>query len=288
MAHVDILYTTMEKQAKTPIVVIKYGGNAMVSEDVQQAVLKNVCALKEKGIAVVLVHGGGPFIQETLDVAKIESEFIGGQRKTTPEALKYVEMALKGQVNGKIVNVINTLGQKAVGLSGRDGSIVTAERIYHEESVGSETKKISLGQVGRVKKVDTTLIYTLLENDYIPVITCIASDENGDSYNINADLFAGSLAGHLNARVFGVLTDVDGLLKDIDDPDSLIKELRVKDIRDLLGQGVIIGGMIPKVDACRTAIESGADRALIINGKKPDQMLSILDDSHSVGTTIKN
>ncbi len=278
----------MSKQIDKPIIVIKYGGNAMVSEDVQQAVLKNICALKEKGVAVVVVHGGGPFIQETLDVAKIESEFIGGQRKTTPEALKYVEMALKGQVNGKVVNVINTLGQKAVGLSGRDGSIITAERIYHEESVGGETKKISLGQVGRVKKVDPSLIFTLLENDYIPVITCIASDENGDSYNINADLFAGSLAGHLNATVFGVLTDVDGLLRDVKDPDSLIRELPIKEIRDLLGQGVIVGGMIPKVDACRTAVEAGAERAIIINGKKPEQMLSIMDNNLDVGTTIKN
>lgn len=278
----------MEQQGKKPIIVIKYGGNAMVSDDVQRAVLKNICELKEKGYAVVVVHGGGPFIQETLDVAKIESEFIGGQRKTTPEALKYVEMALKGQVNGKVVNVINTLGQKAVGLSGRDGKIVTAERIYHEESVGGETKKISLGQVGRVKEVDPSLIFTLLEDDYIPVITCIASDEHGESYNINADLFAGSLAGHLNASVFGVLTDVDGLLEDVKNPDSLIKELHVEDIRDLLGQGVIVGGMIPKVDACRTAVESGADRALIINGKKPEQMLSIMDDNQKVGTTIKN
>jgi len=278
----------MNKQLDKPIIVIKYGGNAMVSEDVQQAVLKNICALKEKGVAVVVVHGGGPFIQETLDVAEIESEFIGGQRKTSPEALKYVEMALKGQVNGKVVNVINTLGQKAVGLSGRDGIIVTAERIYHEESVSGETKKISLGQVGRVKKVDPSLIFTLLENDYIPVITCIASDENGDSYNINADLFAGSLAGHLNATVFGVLTDVDGLLRDVKDPDSLIKELEIKEIRDLLGQGVIVGGMIPKVDACRTAVETGAKRAIIINGKKPEQMLSIMDNNQSVGTTIKN
>lgn len=278
----------MNKQLDKHIIVIKYGGNAMVSEDVQQAVLKNICALKEKGVAVVVVHGGGPFIQETLDVAEIESEFIGGQRKTSPEALKYVEMALKGQVNGKVVNVINTLGQKAVGLSGRDGNIVTAERIYHEESVGGETKKISLGQVGRVKKVDPSLIFTLLANDYIPVITCIASDENGDSYNINADLFAGSLAGHLNATVFGVLTDVDGLLRDVKDPDSLIKELEIKEIRDLLGQGVIVGGMIPKVDACRTAVETGAKRAIIINGKKPEQMLSIMDNNQSVGTTIKN
>ncbi|MTI22361.1 acetylglutamate kinase [Fulvivirga sp. RKSG066] len=276
-----------EKSNSKPIVVVKYGGNAMVSEDIQYDVLKNVCALKEKGYAVVIVHGGGPFIQETLDVAQIESEFIGGQRKTTPEALKYVEMALKGQVNGKVVNIINTLGYTAVGLSGRDGKIATAEKLYHEETVGDELKKISLGQVGKVKCIDTKLIYTLLENDFIPVITCIASDEKGNSYNINADLFAGSVAGHLKASVFGVLTDVDGLMEDIKNPDSLIKNLEMDKITTLLGQGVIIGGMIPKVDACKLAVETGAGKAVILNGKKPEQILALVDNDKQIGTTIK-
>jgi len=276
-----------DKSEKKPIVVVKYGGNAMVSDDVQDKVLKNICALKDEGYSVVIVHGGGPFIQEALDVAEIESEFIGGQRKTTPEALKYVEMALKGQVNGKVVNVINTLGHTAVGLSGRDGKIAMAEKLYHEETVGDTIKKISLGQVGKVKKINPQLLFTLLENDYIPVITCIASDEKGDSYNINADLFAGSIAGHLNAEVFGVLTDVDGLMEDIEDPESLIDELHIDDIKDLLGKGIIVGGMIPKVDACRLAVETGAKSSRIINGKKPEQILSLTEKEQTVGTTIK-
>lgn len=270
-----------------PIVVIKYGGNAMVSDDIQHDVLKNICELKRHGYAVVIVHGGGPFIQEALDVANIESEFIGGQRKTSPEALKYVEMALKGQVNGKVVNVINTFGHSAVGLSGRDGNIALAEKLYHEETVGNEIKKISLGQVGKVKSINPGLLFLLLEEDYIPVITCIASDEKGDSYNINADVFAGSIAGHLNAEVFAVLTDVDGLLEDINKPESLIKELPSDKIQELLGKGVIVGGMIPKVDACKTAIEQGAKKSIIINGKKPEQILSITDEEYSVGTIIK-
>jgi len=260
----------------------------MVSEELQEAVLKNICNLKDQGYSVVVVHGGGPFIQEALDMAEIESEFIGGQRKTTPEALKYVEMALRGQVNGKVVNLINNLGHRAVGLSGRDGKIVTAEKLHHIEVVEGQEKKVDIGQVGKVSKVDPSLLFTLLEKNYIPVITCIANDENGESYNINADLFAGSIAGHLKADIFGVLTDVDGLLKDVKDPGSLIKEISISDIKKLLGQGVIVGGMIPKVDACRIAVEQGAGKSVIINGKKPDQLLALVDENQTIGTTIKN
>lgn len=276
------------KKHSHPIIVIKYGGNAMVSEELQEAVLKNICNLKDQGYSVVVVHGGGPFIQEALDMAQVESEFIGGQRKTTPEALKYVEMALRGQVNGKVVNLINNSGHKAVGLSGRDGKIVTAERLHHVENVNGEERKVDIGQVGKVSKVDPSLLFTLLEEDYIPVITCIANDEQGESYNINADLFAGSIAGHLKADVFGVLTDVDGLLRDVKDPESLIKEISISDIKKLLGQGVIVGGMIPKVDACRIAVEQGAGKSVIINGKKPDQLLALVDENQTIGTTIKN
>ncbi|MDX1627892.1 MAG: acetylglutamate kinase [Fulvivirga sp.] len=277
----------MEQQHSKPIVVIKYGGNAMVSEDLQAAVLKKICDLKDQGYSVVVVHGGGPFIQEALDMAKVESEFIGGQRKTTPEALKYVEMALRGQVNGKIVSLINNYGHKAVGLSGRDGKIVTAEQIYHIENVEGKENRIDMGQVGKVKEVDPDLIFTLLNEDYIPVITCIADDESGQSYNINADLFAGSIAGHLKAEIFGVLTDVDGLMKDIDQPESLIKSISIKEIRNLLGQGIIVGGMIPKVNACCVAVEQGAGKSVIINGKKPEQIIDLINKDHSTGTTIK-
>jgi len=279
---------TKEKKINKPIIVIKYGGNAMTSEDLQKEVIKNICKLKADGNAVVIVHGGGPFIQETLDMANVESEFVGGHRKTTPEALKYVEMALRGQVNGKIVNLINNEGQRGVGLSGRDGKIVTAKRMYHMDSSSGEEKQVDIGQVGEVESVDTTLIYTLLENDYIPVITCIANNKEGESFNINADLFAGSLAGYLNAEVFGVLTDVDGLLRDVDDPASLLSEIKISEIKKLLGQGIIVGGMIPKVDACRVAVEQGAGKSMIVNGTKPEQILEVLENKNKIGTTIKS
>lgn len=274
------------KQSK-PVIVIKYGGNAMVSEKLQWAVLENICALKSKGYAVVIVHGGGPFIQELLDQVDIQSEFIHGYRKTTPEALRYVEMALKGRVNGQVVNIINALGHTAVGLSGRDGKIALAERYYHEARENGKIVRVDLGQVGTVQKIDPRLINLLLDQDYIPVITCIASDEEGNSYNINADMFAGSVAGHLKADVFGVLTDVDGLLRDINDPSSLLSEIPLKEIELLIDEGVIQGGMIPKTDACRLAVEEGASRAVIINGKKPEQILSLMDEKQTLGTTIK-
>lgn len=259
----------------------------MVSENLQRAVLTNICTLKSEGYAVVIVHGGGPFIQEILDQVDVKSEFIHGHRKTSAEALRYVEMALKGRVNGEVVNIINTLGHRAVGLSGRDGKIVTAERYYHEHNDNGNLTRTDLGQVGEVSHIDPKLIYLLLEQDYIPVITCIASDEEGNSYNINADLFAGNLAGHLKACVFGVLTDVDGLMKDINDPESLLREISLSDIEHFVDQGVIKGGMIPKTDACRLAVERGAARSIIINGKKPEQILSLMDEKKSIGTTIK-
>jgi len=280
--------STEKNNIKKPIVIIKYGGNAMTSEDLQREVIKNVCKLKADGNAVVIVHGGGPFIQQTLDMAKVKSEFVGGHRKTTPEALKYVEMALRGQVNGKIVNLINNEGQRGVGLSGRDGKIVTARRMYHMDSSSGEEKKVDIGQVGEVESVDPALIYTLLENDYIPVITCIANNTKGESFNINADLFAGSIAGYLKAEAFGVLTDVDGLLEDVDDPNSIIREIKTEEVKTLLGKGIIVGGMIPKVDACRVAVEQGAGKSMIVNGTKPEQLLEILDNKNKIGTTIKS
>ena len=269
-----------------PILLFKYGGNAMTSEPLQRSVLQNICTLKDKGYAVVIVHGGGPFIQQILNEVKLDSEFVEGHRKTTEKSIKYVEMALKGRVNGQVVSLINSLGYKAVGLSGRDGKTVTAEKRYHEIHENGQTKQVDLGLVGKVKEIDPSLIYLLLQNDFIPVITCIAPDENNVTYNINADLFAGSLAGALKARAFVALTDVDGLLRDINDKNSLINELHLDQVKSLTEQGIIAGGMIPKVEACTTAVEGGAGQAVILNGRKPEQILSISDNDYTMGTRI--
>lgn len=269
------------------ILVVKYGGNAMVSDSLQREVLSNICSLTDKGFHMVIVHGGGPFIEEALEDADIESEFIGGQRKTTPETYKYVEMALKGRVNGRIVNIINQLGYSAVGLSGKDGKSVIARKRYHKESKDGEINKIDLGQVGEVESVNPSLIKLLLIHRYIPVVACVASDEDGNNFNINADIFAGSLAGALKAQKFMVLTDVDGLYEDISLEDTLIHEMKLDEIEKFTDDGIIKGGMLPKIEACKAAIQSGAREAVIINGKKPEQILQSAEKNNIIGTTIK-
>lgn len=220
---------------------------------------------------VVVVHGGGPFIQETLDMAGVESEFIAGHRRTTPEALRYVEMALKGRVNGELVGLFNSAGARAVGLSGKDGRMVTAVRRVHTEDVDGIRRPIDIGQVGDVASIDTRLLSMLLEEDYLPVVTCIAADEQGEDYNINADMFAGHLAGALRADHYLVLTDVDGVLRDLDDPGSLITDMTIDELQCMLDT-VITGGMIPKLESCRIALEAGAREASILNGRKPAQL----------------
>lgn len=268
-----------------PIIVFKYGGNAMTDEHLKHDVLKNICSLKKKGYDVVIVHGGGPFIKKALQDAGIVSEFIDGHRKTTPETYEHVEMALKGKVNGSLVSIINSIGFKAVGLSGKDGNIVTATKRLHQTNVKGKLEDVDLGQVGDVAKVDTTLIEILIKNDFIPVVTCLASDDNGISYNINGDMFAGHLAGALKASQYVVLTDVDGLRKDKDNPASLMKKISLSETKGLLEKGIIQGGMIPKIESCEIALTKGAGAARIINGTKPDQVLEMTDAPH-IGTTI--
>lgn len=270
--------------SEKPIILFKYGGNAMTDNNIKKGLLKNIIALKQKGINVAIAHGGGPFIKEILKEVNIQSEFVDGQRKTSTAAFKYIEMALKGQVNSDLVNTLNTLGGKAVGLSGKDGQIVIAAKKQHKTIINNKEEIVDLGQVGVVDKVDRTLLDILFENNYIPVIACIAADEDGNSYNINGDTFAGTLAGALKADQFVVLTDVDGLLMDKDDPASIIASLNFEASEKLINEGIIQGGMVPKINACKDAIKRGAKAAKIINGTKPDQINSI--DENKFGTLI--
>lgn len=270
---------------KQPIVLIKYGGNAMLNEALQQKVIQNIVRLRESGYQVVLVHGGGPFIKKMLDTVELESEFVGGHRKTTPEALRYIEMVLKGEVNGQLVRFLNEAGLQAIGLSGKDARMVVAKKRYHVEEKEGKAQKHDLGQVGDIVSIDTSLLKLLMENDYLPVFTCLASDEEGNDYNINADMFAGHLAGALKADHYLVLTDVDGLLKDIDDEDSLISSLLAEELEELYGD-VIQGGMIPKVQSCDIALKEGAQSARIINGTKPAQIFQSIQNNQSIGTEI--
>ncbi len=271
--------------SRKPIVVVKYGGNAMTEEALKKQVINNICLLQNYGYKVVIAHGGGPFIKEALLQANIESEFIDGHRVTTPEALEHVEKALKGQVNGSLVKLINKLGYKAVGLSGKDGKIATAIKRMHRKEVDGNVEEYDLGQVGNIVSIDTGLLELLLDNDYIPVLACLAADVDSNEYNVNADMFAGHLAGALKADKFIVLTDVDGLMRDKDDPSTLIPELSVSDIKKLEEDKVIQGGMMPKTEACEIALKNGAKAAVIINGTDPEQLLAV-GKREPTGTTI--
>ncbi|MFO7672767.1 MAG: acetylglutamate kinase, partial [Lutibacter sp.] len=197
----------------------------------------------------------------------------------------YVEMALKGKVNGNLITTINELGNKVVGLSGKDGQTVIAKKRLHQHTKNGRTEMIDLGQVGDVESVDTSLIELLLENDFIPVITCIASDKDGIDFNINGDLFAGHIAGALSAEQYIILTYVDGLMLDKDNPSSLIHELKVTEINHLKEIKCIHGGMIPKMDSCEIALKKGAKLARIINGTVPEQ-ISALFENQKLGTII--
>jgi len=264
--------------------VFKYGGNAMTDDLLKQKVVNAISRLAEKGERVVVVHGGGPFIKEALEEARIESEFIDGQRKTTFEAMQHVEIALKGKVNTNLVTLFNRAGSRAVGLSGKDGQVVIAKkRVHIDSATGSE---VDLGQVGDVKRVNPELINTLLDTGFLPVLTCVAADRDGNDYNINGDLFAGHIAGALNADHFVVLTDVDGIMMDKDDPETLMKKIESRQVEKLKTIGVIQGGMIPKIDACTTALEEGASEARILNGTKPDDLERIMD-REKTGTVIQ-
>jgi acetylglutamate kinase len=256
-------------------IVIKYGGNAMLNSELTEKILRIIYDMHSKKYRVVIVHGGGPFIGSILDTAGIKSEFIGGQRKTTPEAMRYIEMSLKGEVNSNIVSELNKIGAFAVGLSGKDGKLALAERRFHKNEVG---ENVDLGQVGNIKSINTNLLNTLLDNGYIPVVATIAAGEDGENYNINADIFAGHLAGALKCKKFIMLTDVDGLMEDPDNESSLLKELKTSDIKDLIGS-VIKGGMIPKTEACQTALDEGASNAFIANGTKPEMLQKLILDN---------
>lgn len=268
------------------VILVKYGGNAMTNESLQKEILSALVRLRQEGYPIVMVHGGGPFIQTALKQANITSEFVDGHRKTTPEAMKFVEMALKGEVNANLVSMLNALGAKAVGLSGKDGAMVRAIPRKHFSMLNGKHVEVDLGRVGDVQRVDASLLRQLLQQDYFPVVACVADDANGNTYNINADMFAGHLAGALEAERLLVLTDVDGLRKDKDDPASLIPEMKSSEMEIMIGQGILQGGMIPKIEACCIAVENGAAEARIINGTEPAQLGSVIEGKN-IGTVVR-
>lgn len=269
-----------ESDLSSSLTVIKYGGNAMTDSTIRVKLIKQVKALYDTGVKLVIVHGGGPYIKDTLELAGIDSRFIEGQRQTTSEAMPFVEMALRGRVNGDLVRLLNAEGIPAVGLSGKDGMMATVQKRKLDGDSDED-----LGQVGDVDKIDPELIHLLLEKGYLPVVAPIGLGTDGKDYNVNADLFAGHLAAAIESKRFVVLTDVDGLLREPEDPQSLISRMNLDDIEAQMHQS-IRGGMIPKIESCRVAVESGVDQALILNGKKPERLMDALVRNKPQGTTI--
>ena len=257
------------------IVVIKYGGNAMINEDLKQQVMEDICLLWLIGVKVVLVHGGGPEISQTMKKLGKESVFLNGLRVTDKETVDIVQMVLAGKVNKSLVNLLQIKGGHAVGLSGIDGGIIEAKM-----------KDERLGYVGEITKIRTQPITDLLEKNYIPVISTVASDRQGNTYNINGDTAAAYIAGALHASRLIMMTDIDGILRDKDDPSTLIRQLTVSEAKGLYDEGIISGGMIPKVDCCIEAIEKGVKTVVINDGRVPHSILMELLTDEGAGTMV--
>ncbi|NJK72617.1 MAG: acetylglutamate kinase [Synechococcaceae cyanobacterium SM2_3_60] len=255
-------------------IVIKYGGAAMVHQDRQAEVLRDLVFLSCVGIRPVLVHGGGPEINTWLQKLAIPFKFVDGLRVTDAATMEVVEMVLVGKVNKQIVQLINLAGGSAVGLCGRDGNLIMAR------SQG----RSDIGFVGEVNSINPALLQSLIEAGQIPVVSSVAADETGQAYNINADTVAGELAAALGAEKLVLLTDIDGLLRDKDDPSSLINQLDIPTARHYIESGIVAGGMIPKVQCCIRALAQGVRAAHIINGGSPHSLLlEILTDA-GIGT----
>lgn len=258
---------------RNKIVVVKYGGNAMISEELKEAVIGDIVLLSLIGIKVVLVHGGGPEINELLGKIGKKSEFVDGLRVTDKETAEVVQMVLAGKINKNLVNQILNKGGKAVGLCGVDDHMIKAKKLDNVH-----------GFVGDITNINTELIKDLLEKDYIPVISTIGYDDENNTYNINADTAAAYIAGALKAESLINMSDIPGLLHDKDDPASLISKLYVSDAPELMHEGVISGGMIPKVKCCTEAIRMGVKKVFIIDGRIPHAILIETLTDEGIGT----
>lgn len=257
------------------IVVIKYGGNAMTNEELKHDVMSDIVLLTLVGIKVVLVHGGGPEINDMLNRVGIESKFIGGLRYTDAETVEIVKMVLSGKVNKELVALLAQNKGNALGLCGIDGQMLMAEKMEGE---------VDLGYVGDIVKVNKKPILDALDGGYIPVIATVACDEKGSTYNVNADTAAARIAAELGAENLVLMTDIAGLLRDKDNPETLIPSVNVSEVSFLKRQGIISGGMIPKIDCCVEAVRRGVKKTCIIDGRVPHSILIELLSNEGIGT----
>jgi acetylglutamate kinase len=266
-------------------IVIKYGGHAMGDEEVARAFARDIVLLEQTAINPVVVHGGGPQINAMLKKAGVQPQFSGGLRITDAATLEIVEMVLAGSINKQIVGYINAAGGKAIGLCGKDGNMVLAKKSTRKvvDPDSNIEKVVDLGFVGEPEKVDTTVLDTILGRELIPVLAPVCAGADGSSFNVNADTFAGAIAGALKAKRFLLLTDVPGVL---DKNKKLIEKLSAAEVRSLIADGTISGGMIPKVETCLYALDQGVEGVVILDGKVPHAVLLELFTDHGAGTLI--
>lgn len=281
---VEALPYIQEFYGKT--IVIKYGGNAMINDNLKEKVMQDVALMKYVGIRPVIVHGGGPEITGFLKKVGKQSSFVAGLRVTDEETVEIAEMVLDGKVNSEIVNLLNRRGVKAVGLSGKDAGLIQARKKLATVYEGEESKKVDIGYVGEVAAINSGIIEDLLDQDYVPIIAPIGVGENGESYNINADYVAAEIAGALEAEKLLLLTDIEGIYKDFNDKDTFISTLHLPEARQYIKEGIIAGGMIPKVEACLTALEKGAGKTHIIDGRLDHSIILEIFTEQGIGTQV--
>ncbi|MBP3300932.1 MAG: acetylglutamate kinase [Clostridia bacterium] len=257
------------------VVVVKYGGNAMINEELKQQVMEDIVLLHMVGVKVILVHGGGPEISDMLKKIGKESVFVDGLRVTDKETVDVVQMVLAGKINKSLVNLLQIKGGKAMGLSGMDGHMIEAT-----------VKDERLGYVGEIVKVNVEPLKDLIEKNYIPVVSTVGCDMQGNAYNINADTAAAYIAGAMNAYRLITMTDINGILRDKDDPSSLISSIDLKEAAQLFEEGVISGGMIPKVECCIDAIHRGVEKVFITDGRVPHSLLIETLTDEGAGTMV--
>jgi len=258
-------------------VVVKYGGNAMINEDLKDAVMSDIVLMQLVGINVVLVHGGGPEISGMLQKIGKESKFVDGLRITDSETIDIVQMVLAGKVNKDLVQLLESHSGRAIGLCGLDGGLLKAEKLISKDD---------LGFVGEITKVNTDIISHATANGYVPIVATVAGGENGEVYNINADVAAARIAAELRAEKLILMTDIRGLLRDKDDENTIIPVINVSDVPSLQNQGIISGGMIPKIDCCVEAVRRGVESAVIIDGRIPHSILIELFSDEGIGTML--
>lgn len=264
------------KKYSGKIVVVKYGGNAMINQELKNSVMKDIVLLSLIGVKVVLVHGGGPEISDMLNKLGKESVFSNGLRVTDKDTVEVVQMVLAGKVNKDLVNLLQVNGGVAIGLSGIDGHMIDAD-----------CKHADLGYVGNIRKVNVQPIIDQLEKGYIPVVSTIACDKEGNVYNINADTAAAKIAGELEAESLITMTDISGILMDKDDPDSLVSKLSISEAKEFIKKGIINGGMIPKTECCINAVKWGVKKVFIIDGRKKHSIIMEMLTNEGLGTMFE-